>query len=296
MVEVKMELKRRHLLTGLRRRFFLALPESWAEVPDRMRRRWWQWAFTMPIEAARVKAVASLLKRLPWYVRRRVPAEDRAAMVGLLSWMDTQPDCESLALPSCTVSSTSFHLPSPKGENMSCIEFALGDDLYKEYGDNQQSSTLHMLTWLLYREADTDQVAADARGDIRVPLRSRSEIERRLQRYGVPPAEMQVQAILFFGGLKQFLHGTFGQWIFQIPDEDEEDPVAPPQNTSPNFGWWGVFQSVAEGGVFGDLEKVYQSSLYEVCVYLVRKRAEQIQLEQAQQRATTPLRDHDDLY
>lgn len=295
MVEVKMELKRRHLLTGLRRRFVLALPESWAEVPDKLRQRWWRWAFTMPIEAARAKALATMLRRLPWLVRRRVPPEDRASMLGLLSWMDAQPDCVSIALPQATIKNTDFHLPTPKGENMSCIEFALGDDLYKEYGEKEESHTLHMLTWLLYREADTDQAAVDARGDIRVPLRSRAEIERRLQRYGVPPAEMQVQAVLFFGGLKSFLHGTFGQWIFQIPDEDDEEGAAPPQNDTPNFGWWGVFQSVAEGRVFGDLEKVYQSSLYEVCVYLVRKRAEQIQLEQAQQRATTPI-NHDDLY
>ena len=288
MTTIEMTLNRRHWLAGLRRRFFLRVPSAWQEVPAKRRAKWWRWQCDLPEEKALDAVLKDTLAPLPACVRKRIPVDTLASIRGLLAFTKPTANCEDLPLPDSKVARKTFLLPSPKGENMATIEFALGDDLYKEYcaGKNE---CLHMLTWLLYRELDTDEDAATARGDARIPLRSKAEIERRLKVYGVPPVEMQVQAVLFFSGLKKFLHGTFGNWIFEpTPDPEDEDEQPQSGDDLPNFGWWGTLQAVAETGAFGTLEQTYQASLYEVCVWLVRKRVEAIRMERAVQNTHKP--------
>ena len=290
-MEIAIYTERRRLLMLRRRRYSLFVPLSWQETPARLRARWWAWLVSLPTEEAESKAVASLVKSLPGWVRRRLPIDLYGSIALLLrNWYILRDDCENIAQPEYAFKGERYHLPMPRGENMSCVEFALADEFYKEYAAKQNIESLAMLTWALYREADQDADAGRRRGDIRVQLYTKMQVEHRLSVLGMPPGEMMVQAALFFGGMKRFLHDTFGEWIFETPDDPDDDSAPAPASTTPEFGWWGILQAVAESGVFGNLEQTYQASLYEVCVYLVRKNVERMKMESAK-----PSIRHDDL-
>jgi len=97
--------------------------------------------------------------------------------------------------------------------------------------------------------------------------------------------------------MKMLIHKMYGAWIFDNDEEeDEQDETAYAKASAgkagkgPNFGWWGIYLDVAESGVFGALEKVYQTSIHDICIFLVKKRADANQAPEPK----TPLTDPDE--
>lgn len=283
--------KRRRLTLLWRRRFVLSLPQAWSEVSASDRLTWWRIGISMP----ELSATHAILRRLiPARWRVGLSDTDTATLVNVLRWAAPKPSCSDIAFPAYRHRRTDFLLPTANGENISCLEFALADDMYTRYAATQDAEQLELLTWTLYRERDTDTAAATARGDNRVLLHGIAEVQERLRIYGPAPVEMQTQALLYMSGLKVYLQQVYGAWIFEQPDEDEDgNPLPQPEATTPNFGWWGIFQAVAESGIFGDMEKTYQSSLHEVCVYLVRKKIESDRIHSFN---PSPAHAHDNLH
>lgn len=250
------------------RDFRVSIPESWSEAQPDQRLRWWRRAVQMEPLQAQMAALNDLLKKLPRRIRSSIPTEDVAAMVHALRWIPSRPECVDVPLPVFSVRGVAFYLPKSKGQNVTCGEFAVCDDLYKLVAAKNDISALEMLTAVLYRPADKNREGAAARGDVRVPYNNKDEATVRLQYMGTPPAEMQMAALMYFAGLKTYIHRVYGRYIF-----DDVDPEEPPSSANgPDFGWWGTLQQVAESGMFGTLPQVYQAYLHEVCVYLVRKR------------------------
>jgi len=136
------------------------------------------------------------------------------------------------------------------------------------------------LSACLWREEDYNEKEALKRGDERVPLHSKEEVEARVIRMATVPTEVLLQALTWWIGMKMLINGMYGAWLFEQDEEDEEDEPASAEATAgkagkgPNFGWWGIFLDVAESGVFGPLAQVYQTSIHDVCIFLVKKRAE----------------------
>lgn len=277
-----------------RRLFSFQLPESWTDIPYPERRKVFRANCTSQDEAARL----ILKKRIPRRWRRLLTAMDVVAMRAVLDrYLTNVSDCTQVALPWIRHKGVLFFLPEENGRNMACAEFAVADNYYEKMlkGDVE---ALHLMTYTLYRMKEKDEAAALRRGDVRVPFHSYTESAAMLNAYGPPPMEMQVQATMYMSGLKAWIHRVYGSWIFEQPDEDEESDESPGAASTPNgpdFGWWGILQAVAEGGVFGPLEQVYQSNLHEVCVYLVRKRQEADRL-QAMTPSAKKTTAHDDLY
>lgn len=271
-----------------RRRFVVQIPERWEELPPRRRRKWWAWSVSLQRPAALQRMLESIG---PKVMLRALPPDQLAPLHQAIKWAAAEPQCATVPLHEVRHGGASLLMPRPNGENMTCFEFAISDHLYEQYLLKQDDKDLHTLTYCLFRERDSDSAAADARSDDRLPLRSEREAARRIERLGPPSLEMQVQALLYFGGLKNYIRATYGSWIFEEPDDDEDDTKEKPESQEPNFGWWGIFQSVAEGGAFGDLERVYQTGLHDVCVYLVRKRVEANRVQQF----TPSIPKHDDL-
>lgn len=261
-----------------RRSFRLHLPEHWNDVqPDAHRRRWWRWAMTLPPEAAQRAMVRDLLPR---WVRLRISALDFAALAHLLSWTKAEADCDVVPVPSFQHKYVTYHFPKPKGENLVCIEFPLADEYYQQFlDDNANERALMCLLATLAREQNYDTEAVLRQGDARIALHSREEVEARADRLRGVPGEYCLQALLWFAGMKGYVHRVYGPWLFEQEDEEEEDaPSGSPEGGenagSPNFGWWGIYQGVAESGVFGTISQVHQAAFHDVCVYLVRKRVE----------------------
>lgn len=267
MITVELTTSRRRWSLLWRRRFVLDLPERWAEVPSGLQRKWWVRALSLrPFEAAG----QCLRDLIPARWLRNMSNDDLATVQMLLLWL--APNMERIAVPEFQFKNIHFVLGAESGKNITCAEFYLADNLYTKYAMHGHADTLNLLTWLLYRERDSNEFEGARRGDMRVPVSSMEQVEYWAKLYGTAPADIQAQALIYFEGVKSLIHRQYGSWIFQ------DDPAAAP-STGPNFGWIGVFQGVAEGGAFGTLEQVYQSSIHEVCIYLVRKRQEQIDHE-----------------
>lgn len=276
---LQIETARRSWNPFRRRRFLLLLPEHWEEVqPDARRRRWWRWAVILPPAAAGRAMVRDLI---PATFRRRMSEMDFAALALQLSWTTAEPQCEHVPIPHYTMAARMYHFPTTKGENMTCIEYAIADEYYTAYADGD-TAALPLLTATLWRQSDNEPGAALRRGDRRVPLYDKAEIVHRARVLSEAPAEIHLQSLHYFGGLKKYIHRVYGNWLFEQPDDeggdDDEEPMETTGTTGqPDFGWWGIFQEVAESGTFGDIKAVYQAPLHEVCVFLVRRRVQQEQ-------------------
>lgn len=244
------------------RRFFFSVPEKWADLSPRRKRQWWQWALLFPPDEATTRMAAQCA---PWYLRRLLPPDEIAQISTALAWASPVVDNE-LVFPYTRLRCSLFASAKEKGENMSCLEFAVCDDLYNTYIEKQHPEKANLLSHIVYRPVDNDKQAGISRGDTRVPFRGQSEAQYQLAYYGPLPDHIVGHAMVYFSGVKRFVHDTYGSWIFQ--------PAASAQDDGPNYGWWGIFQAVAESGVFGTIEQVYQASIHEVCVFLVRKRYE----------------------
>ena len=259
-----------------RRVFRFQVPQAWHEVQDP--RRWFAVAIADP-----ARARAALLRTLiPWRLRARMGEADWAALLLQLNWVDAQSNCTNVPVAKYRHRGRWYYGPQPDGASTTCGEFAVADEHYRAAVKGDQTAA-QTLAAILYREADTDTAAANKRGDVRVPFFHQNEATARVQQQGEIPPDIQVAAMLYFSGLKAWVSRVYGPYIFDQQDDDDTpglDNVEPdhtPQPTAsngPNFGWWGVLQGVAESGTFGTLEQVYQAGLHEVCIFLVRKKAE----------------------
>lgn len=240
---------------------------------------------TLPRLAAQRAMVRDLLGKVPGRIRHRLSGFDFASLAMNLSWTEATPQCDSVPIPNFSHRGRSYVLPSRHGENLTCLEYAIADEYYKAFTDGD-AGALALLVATLCREEDPDAEAALRRGDKRVPLHDKAEIVARAERLRDAPHEMQLQALLYFGGMKTYMHRVYGKWLFEQPEEEEEDSgiEASKKPRGPDFGWWGMLQQVAEGRVFGNIKDVYQASLHEVCVYLVRKRLQEEQAQTAYQK------------
>lgn len=265
------------------RRYLLDIPEQWSEVPYQVRLRALRAHVTQnyPVPVALLHQYAG--RWMPYLTE-----EQTGSIALMLDWSQPASNCEQIALPYYKHQGVTYLLPKASGSNVTCAEFAVCDDYYLRAAKGDEKA-LSLLTMVMYRPEDKDTTAADRRGDARIPFYSTEEAERRLAGMKAVPEVMQLQAITYFGGLKQWLHKVYGSYIFDMPDEDEEmeedDTTTTAEPTGPNFGWWGILQSVAEGGAFGTLEQVYQANLHEVCIYLVRKKIETDRVQAAYEAA-----------
>lgn len=270
MTLVRVTSKSRRWWQYRRRLFSLQMPDNWDMVqPARRRERWMRWLVALPIEGARRAMVRDLTPR---WVRRSLSDLDMAGLTLLLGWVNDIPQCESIPVLSMTVKGGSYHFPRAKGENMRGIEYAIASDYYDEFLQGKAEALLHLAA-TLWREAEPNAQTALERDDLRVPLHNRTEVEQRAGRLKKMPPWAMLQALLYFGGLKEFVHRIYGTWLFEEPDDDDEDGT-PAQPAGPNFGWWGVFQDVALTGAYGSVPMVQQTMLHELCVFLVKRQAD----------------------
>ncbi len=266
------------------------LPESWADIPERLRARYY--ALVLADDTLGIRAVLRDLLRLPGWALLAMPATDAGAMLGALAWMKPVADCKMLPFPRFEHRGITYHFPKPKGSNVTCLEYPLADEYYMRFVGSGQgdAEALCLLVATLCREEDTDTAAATRRGDPRIPLNSRAEVEARAKRLTDLPAYLQFATLLYFAGLKEYIYRTYKDWIFDDedieedetqddePDDDdyeEQEADTEPERKpvdGPDFGWWGIFQDVAEAGLFGNLDTVYHTSLHNVAMWLVRQR------------------------
>ena len=291
MIQVVLSTQRRRPSLYWRRRFIFQVPTGWSDL-GKKRMSWYRALIKGDHDQARTRLFKSIV---PGRWRRMMSADDQAGILVNLEWFALKSDCSMLPIERMEIDEHTYHMPKPDGGNITCAEFAVCDDRYKKFVEDGDLVALDQLTAIIWREIDSDTAAANARGDIRVKFHTLDEADARIKVLGQVPGEMQTSAMLYFSGLKSWISRVYGSWIFEQPDEDEEgNEIAPDNSDGPNFGWWGILQGVAESGVFGTLDQVYQANLHEVCIFLVRKRQESDRIK-----AMTPSSnstEHDDFY
>jgi len=172
-----------------------------------------------------------------------------------------------------------FAMPSEKLGNATCFEFWVADEYYSKFMESRQDADLDLLIATLLREKDQDKAAMMRREDDRVVLRSRREIEARAQRLKKLDATQKAYILYFFSNCKKWIYHQFGQFIF----EDTEDGDRDGGEGNP-LGWYGLFQSVAQMGVFGTLDNIlFNTKFLDFCTFMVAKRLEDDRLKREQE-------------
>jgi hypothetical protein len=166
-----------------------------------------------------------------------------------------------------------YYLPEERFTDGQALAYALADEYFMEaVGATDPATALTANLRLLAT------LARPRRGTQRAELADREEVERRAERFRRLPPEWGFQVLMYWAGIRQLIDEYYGDWLFRGSPLDK-----PAAGKIPNFGWWAVFQDVAEVGVFGDLEAVYRANFHEICQWRVRKeamrRSQQLELE-----------------
>jgi hypothetical protein len=267
------------LTHGSRRPSAYSIPQSWWEVPTNKVLRCLRLLNQPRLspQAAELR-ILSLLSGIGYRTLLAIRPSDLVAICSHLSWL-YQSAGPSPLMDNFAYMGMVYHLPKAKAENMSCLEFALCEDYYEEAITQddpvQASRAMLLLAATLCRHGQADKEAARAKGDLRVPLTAREEVEVRADRLQRLPAEYVHLALLYWVGTKEYLATLYGKWLFEKPNTDDEENTDPDEPESPRknqlFGWWGVYMDVAEKNIFGNLDAVHQTNLHTLCMYLIKQ-------------------------
>lgn len=239
---------------------------------------------------------------LPKKAWEAIEPQEKAAMIGLIEWMQPTPRCADMPFSSFRHRGTTYYLPKPYFENGTCLEFALASDYYDKLRESQSPEEVLLIVATLCREANPDRLTADQIGDVRTPLTDRTQAEERATRLASLPHEIAVWVFYYFVGVKMLIRETYHD-LFEDPaepadeEEEEEDPVQreEPANTGPRFGWWSTFLQVAKTGVLGDYNTLLQRRMHLLCMTLMEQHDEAEKMRAAQERTRSKFQNDDDL-
>lgn len=260
------------------------LPQSWLDMQPR--RRHFLYVLLLSHRDAGMTAVTKYLMNLPPWAYRDMEPEDMAAIQSQLEWMRPAINCESLPFPSFVHRGTEYYFPKPKFENGSCLDFVLADGYYHKYSNTLDETHLLRLVATLCRPASAQKESARLSGDIRMPIRTKEEVEAIAQQLERLDPVYRSVALLYWIGVKEYINRTYWM-LFTGPNTEQPEGAEPPATNGPKFGWWSKFMEVAESGLFGNYDQVLQKRLHLICMYLVdqQSKSERASLNLAQQQA-----------
>lgn len=239
------------------------IPENWSEVPVELRRKVLRIAVSMqyPYNFHNIMIKYLGLKES---ILREVESEQLQVMYEHLQWVLT----DSVDEPIFTTFKHKFKtycFPKAKMWNATGLEYALADEYYMNFVQEHDEDSLLKLAATLIRPIDKTKKGVDRADDPRIALTSRTQVEESAKKFDKMPAEVIHSALLFFTGCKEWVHKTYGQYIFEESGSSKKDP----------FGWYGVFFSLSESGSFGTVEEVAQQNFHTICQYLMKKKMDE---------------------
>lgn len=259
-----------------RRTYRRELPDSWEGVPQSRLLFLLRLAFLCEPDQARRAALDDLLQ-LPAPALRSMDPMDRVRLEDALGWMKVDTNDKPI-LPHFDHQGVRYFAPATGFANGVCCEYAWADEFYGKFAAKQDEQALLMLTATLWREGKKDEEDVVRSGDRRVKLTSRPEINHRAQILQKLPQEYQMTTALYFGGVKARVDKMYGEWLFQKPKATTEGEAQQPKPGKESmFGWWGIFFDVADN--LTNLPVVHQTNFHTLCMYLVKRRKEQRDLE-----------------
>jgi len=196
-------------------------------------------------------------------VYKAMDSMDAAALYGLL-----KPLLKASAVPiveRIDFQGVAYWMPLEAFNDGTGIQFALADSFLKQYLETQADSRLACLVATILRPKTTD---------LQLEIRSREQVEAESIALSKLPMEVSMMVLTYFLGVKQLVADWYGDYAFG----DEETECLETMHF-PKFGWWGLFNSIAETGVFGTYIQVLQTPLHRLMMHTVETRRKALEIK-----------------
>lgn len=236
------------------------LPENWDEVDADKRRLLIKTAVTLPYPKNFHNIMLKYMCMDEKMIRQSDPHQLHA-LYEELQWIVTDPVLDPI-FPSFYFRGKKYSFPKKHMVNATALEYALADEYYTAFvKDKTEESLLHMAAALV-RPHDNKKPKRERIEDPRVKIHSRTQVEIAAKRFGRMPAEVIHSALLYFTGCKNWVHQTYGKFIFSETETESKDP----------FGWFGVFFTLGQTGSFGTVDDVAHQNFHLICQYLMKNK------------------------
>lgn len=183
-----------------------------------------------------------------------------------------------------------YYGPSNAFQNVKCGEYVDALRIFQEFNANGDMNLLYDLAATLYRPKKRfhylKSKAIDYDGDCRIPYNSH-QIAKRAKAFKYAPIGFIYGVYLYFASMQIFISGAEVPWgdkvldlsILFTPGESSVEIEAA------DIGLTAVLFAMAETGVFGDLDKMYQTPLWTMLIKMYDSRVKQLQQEKQQENA-----------
>jgi len=158
-----------------------------------------------------------------------------------------------------------WQLPEDQFRDGTCYEYAKGDFYFKKFKETGEDQYLNLFFATLARHKNNF-------------CNSEKDVKNNLRKIGRVPVHVKLTTLCYFGCIKEMISELYGEFLFKSNLVGSSEGYTPKLNLE----WWGVFNSVAESGVFGSISDVYKSNFHDVCTYLVQKKEEYLVAKSSQ--------------
>lgn len=185
-------------------------------------------------------------------------------VVQLLKWVNDPLPAEPL-FPKLKIGKGWCSSPAGNMANSTLMEYAIADGCFSLLSDRPE--LLNKLIAVLYRPAD------ESRADGREKLNTKA-LQARTKQAEALPAHQKQAVLRFYITAKRNMLDRYDCW--ETPSEDKE-------TSGGGVNWGELMISIAESGVFGNLEQVKEANVHEVFLYLqkTKRQAEELKRQYA---------------
>jgi hypothetical protein len=176
-------------------------------------------------------------------------------IVQLLKWVNDPLPAKPL-FSTLKIGKATCIAPAASLQNSTLLEYAIADGSFSLLSEKPE--LLHKLIAVLYRPEDRN------RPDGRVKL-STALLDENTKAAERLPAYQKQAVLRFYIASKLAIHGLYDCWETTISDEDEPTGQG-------GVNWGELMLSIAESGVFGNLEQVKEANVHEVFMYLQKSK------------------------
>lgn len=263
MIPIQIKRKRNKWWAIGRGTFSAQMPENWGEIPPSVRLECLRLLLLEDSILMRIAILKKLIK-LPKWVWLSLSDDDLSALLDVVSWMKIEPITVPI-IDGFLWKGKVYKLTATNFDNGTAVQFPLADKFLQAFTEKGEEENLLRLVAALCVAAKNDEFI----------------IEKRAESLQGLPHETQIAVMLYFIGIKQFISDTYGEYLFDDDEEEEDLAVRVSVAHFPNFGWWAAYLQIAESGVFGNYEQVLNTNFHKVIMYLIEKRKESKRMKAA---------------
>ena len=251
------------------RNAYRELPAHWGEVADASVPFIVKTLVDYPTREALTIITLSLLD-LPKKMIQYLDEYTLYDMVESITWMEPHTSASPI-FNKLFHQGIQYHMPAEKLRNVTGLEYAIADDMYRSFLETDSMESLNGLVGTLLRPTKDSQSDINATDDHRVFLNSQREAIYNGEQLSDIDQGFKLAVMYYFSAAKYFMHKLYEEWIFPKPDALKTNP----DDGELDFGWWGVFMSLGKDGPFGTEEEVVHQPIHKICQHLVQEKIEE---------------------